>query len=963
MNDMTVPARNSLAIAAQQVLLSTRPPVFAIMLGAFEVSPHLFERVPAGATFDSLCPADGGAWICRVNDEWISRADWWQEPRGGDVIVFCRAPQGRDATRIIATIVVLVASYYTGGALSAAGYSAGASAAGAAAVGIAGNLLISALIPLASQNFENSSDNSPTYSVSLQGNQARLDQVQPVLYGHNKTFPDYACQPYYRYEQGNQILYVCLQVGLGQYSIPRVAIDDTPLDDFIDVSYLVVGPGQTLTTLAEQHLVETNVITATEVSGQTMVYQQWVGPFVATGPGQLCTKISIDIVFPYGLMGPTPNYGVGWTFVARRVDDFEQPAGPWFNLKPGPAGSHETYVTASATPIRLTFDYPVPAGRYQVRGQRISQRTTNPNEPHDITWAGMRATLAEAGVINEHATFIVARIRASEQLNSISSRRISVISDRMLPIWNGLAWSAPQVTRSIAWAATDVLRNSIYGRSLDDPQIDLPTYLALDAEWEERRDHFDHVFDVDGDTWSALATILLVGRAVPLIRGSRYTAVRDSLQTLPVAGYTMRNIKQGSFQLSYTLAEPDEIDCVQLEYTDLRTWDTAQACAQVVNGEIVGYLVNRDADVPAEVPDPENPITIQVAGIIDQFHALREAAYRMADMRYRRRMATWVSELDGLLPSYGSLVSVAHDVPAWGQSGDVWQWDAGQLIVSTTEPLDWSGIGPFFIRLQTRIGGLTTPIPVTRLSSTDNGCKLSASPGIDLITDDPARERTRYIFGPSSAYGADCRVKAIKPNSSSEIQLSVVLEDNRVHAADGPWLGKETSILIAGQTTDTGGSAPTGSIVKVITGGDIEYSGPVGSVMFFSLVNDGTIHARYGPSADESTQQPFDGTTGWLYPQPVSPAVAGHYQVVASYVNIGASSNNLQGTFDTILPLSETRTWAAPPIARDTDGNVTGGTLCKVHFQITDRDGVFQGEFAIYFVLNLESPTEGGGGE
>ena len=952
---------NSIADAPQQILLAQRPPVYAVADG-IEVHPGMFQRVPDGASIADLCPP--GVWLCHASGEWISRNDWWQPPRGGDVIVFCRAPTGKDGIRVLLTIAVIVASIWTGGAVGAAYGSAAYGAAGGAAVSIVGSALVNALVPLDVGNLQSSTDTSPTYSVTLQGNQARLEQVQPVLYGYNKTYPDYGCQPYYRFDNPSfdQYLFACLQVGLGQYQVLRVSIDDTPLQNFEDIDFKIVGPGQAITSLADQTLVETNIISATEVSGQTMVYNVWVGPFVATSPQQTVTVIEIDIVFPYGLQGPTPNYAVSWQVHARAVNDFEQAVGVWFSL------GNETYAEASAKPIRLTYRYAVPAARYQVRVRRTSTRTTNPAEPHDIAWAGLRCTLSRAGVVNTDATFVVVKMRASEQLNGLSARRISVLSQRMLPVWNGSSWSAPVATRSIAWAMADVLRNTVYGRGLSDAQIDLPALLALDAVWSARQDHFDFVFDSDNDTWSALAIVLRAGRAVPLIRGSRYTAVRDALQTLPVAGYTMRNITQGTFTLSYTMPEPDEVDCIRLEYQDFRVWDSAQAVAQVVGGSIIGYAINFDGDTPAGVPEPANPVTIKMPGIRGVSQALREAAYRLADLRYRRRVATFTCEMDGRLPAFGSLVSVAHDVPDWGQSGDLVDWDTDTLTAYTSEPLDWSGSAPFFIRLQTLTGGLTAAITVSPLSGDASGCVLASNPGFTPLTTDPSRERTRYLFGPSSKYGADCRVKAIKPTGPSDNTLTVVLEDNRVHAADAPWLpgsGVQDPINDGSVSPDTD-AGDTGAMValslySLAAVGETDI--PTPPRVTYTLRSDGVVEVSsfggHGTLSDATL------TAQWLNPQPIAPAIAGTYQARATALTVIGPAP--EGALNTWQPLSTSRTWAIEGYTETISGGGDSGftTLYSQHIvilliEIRDTAGVVQGSARISMVVQ---PAEGGGGE
>ena len=70
-----------------------------------------------------------------------------------------------------------------------------------------------------------------------------------------------------------------------------------------------------------------------------------------------------------------------------------------------------------------------------------------------------------------------------------------MIATRKLPVWTGTAWTAPQATRSIAWAIADAARNASYGARLVDSRLDLDGLKALDALWSARGDSFDARFD------------------------------------------------------------------------------------------------------------------------------------------------------------------------------------------------------------------------------------------------------------------------------------------------------------------------------------------------------------------------------------------------------------------------------------------------------------------------------------
>ncbi len=116
---------------------------------------------------------------------------------------------------------------------------------------------------------------SPTYSLSAQGNEARLGQPIPVLYGRHLIYPDLATQSYQEFVGNEQYLFQLHVIGQGEYDLEQVRIEDTPISSFEEVQTEVVSPGGSVT------LFETDVVTAPEVAGQELISvtldQTWAG--------------------------------------------------------------------------------------------------------------------------------------------------------------------------------------------------------------------------------------------------------------------------------------------------------------------------------------------------------------------------------------------------------------------------------------------------------------------------------------------------------------------------------------------------------------------------------------------------------------------------------------------------------------------------------------------------------------
>ena len=179
------------------------------------------------------------------------------------------------------------------------------------------------------------------------------------------------------------------------------------------------------------------------------------------------------------------------------------------------------------------------------------------------------------------------------------------------------------------------------------------------------------MFDQALTVWKALTRIARVGRAVPFLQGGILRIVRDQPQTLPVALFSPRNIVKGSFKVQYLMPGDDTADAVTVEYFSSRTWKS-------------------DEETVA-LPDSaaEQPAKVSLFGCTDTAIARREGLYMAAANRYRRRTVTFRTELEGLVPTYGDLIAVAHDLPRWGQGGEVIGWDPGARNLTLSEPLEW----------------------------------------------------------------------------------------------------------------------------------------------------------------------------------------------------------------------------------------------------------------------------------
>jgi hypothetical protein len=853
-------------------------------------------RVRAGGLIRDLVPDHRQPWVCVVDGLPLRRDYWLQRRVGpGEVIELHLVVQGgREGSRAILQIVAqVVIAYIT------AGMSMYYQIAARVALTLAANALINELVPISGPSSALPQGASSTYNVALAGNQARLGQPIPVIYGRMQVYPDFAAQPYLEYDatvnnQGDQYYYALLCIGHGSYELEAVNIDDTSIDHFQDVQYQVLAPGEQPT------LVNPAVVTALEVAGQEMQSGQYVGAFAACGPRRRAQAIGIDVVFPRGLgvsnnNGSMSNRTVSWRVEVREVNDFGRSTSPWSII------ATESLTLNIAGQVRRSYRYELDApARVEVRLVRTDIKSNDIRVLNDIVWSGLRSYLDANATLAPTATHIELRIRASEQLSGMSQRRISTIVHRLVRTWHpDTGWGPEVATRSIAWALADKWKNGVYGDGLTDDRIDLQSLYEHDQVWAGRQDRLDMVFDTRVDSASADQAMASCGRATVFHRHGVRTLARDQRQDLPVTAYTSRNMLPGSARIDYVQATEITADGVIVEYFDNRSWDW------------------EEVECPAPgVSEMTRPVRLRLPGITGRTHAEREGLYHAATNVYRRRFASWQTEMQGIFATFGAPVLFSPVLQADNQSGDVAFWDADTLTMGLTEPVVFED-ADVYIRLLRDDGGVTEPIRVTP-GSTQWDVVLDTAPPIDVVIDDAERERTKYVLGTLTQVRQLVRMLGVRPQGRNEdgapiYELSGVIEDDRVHDVDEhllPGPGDIQDPVDPGEDDDGGGSL----ILVNITNQQIGFSGSSGGgpseiSIRYALRNDGRAYR-------DTSLTPIQYLSGqWSFPQPIEADQAGQFEVRATLLGQFLTPGSLGsagftgGSFGVWQALSTDRYW------------------------------------------------------
>ncbi|SEO36306.1 Putative phage tail protein, partial [Gemmobacter aquatilis] len=484
--------------------------------------------------------------------------------------------------------------------------------------------------------------------------------------------------------------------------------------------------------------------------------------FTASAADTMATHLAVDLVLPRGLFdlgssGKLNDQSLRVIIQAQQIDANGNALGAWVQI------ADVTLTDRTSTPIRRSIRRAVsPRGRYAVRAWRVDQKDDDSSIGHDVALAGLRAYLREPEDFGD-VTLIAMRMRATNNLSLQASRKVGVIATRKIPIWTGSAWTAPQASRSIAWAIADAARNASYGAALADARIDLASLLVLDAVWAARGDRFDGRFDSAASWWESVARIAQAGRARIFMQGGVLRVVRDGAETLPIAMFSMRNIIKGSFAVDYAMPTAATADAVEVSYYDGTYWT-----ARRVTAKLPGSAAAK-------------PAKMEGFGITGRDHAMREGMYQAASNRYRRRSVKFDAEMAGFIPSIGDLIAVQHDMPAWGAHAEAVAWEAGSLTLTVSEDLTW-GAGTHYVGMRRADGSVSGPWEVTAGARADQMVFVTAPDMVPYTASE--RDRTHLAFGPGTTWAALCKVVGIKPKGLYQVTIEAVPDDPSVHSAE-----------------------------------------------------------------------------------------------------------------------------------------------------------------------------------
>ncbi|WP_114393230.1 host specificity factor TipJ family phage tail protein [Oleisolibacter albus] len=733
-------------------------------------------EVPAGGSVLEILTGQGllrqacdaTVWL----DDWcVPRARWAEVlPRPGQLLSVRALPAGgggqggKNALRIVATLVIVAISVWTGqvyGAQLAAplGTSvATATALTTAAVSSVGMMALNMLIPppkLSADQMEK------RYSIDA-NNAASPYGLVPVPLGRHRWAPRYAAKPYTEVVGEDQYVRILFDLGPGPLEIDRASmrLGDTPLSDYSDVELEIRQgfPGDAPIALFPGTV---------EELGQGVGLPQGVlrqkDGWITRAIDQDADELSLDFIFPTGVWRTTgggnrkpteaavecqyaPVGTENWT--AFPTDDSFSP------------GVLRVYAETDNSLLRRGTRVAVARGKYQVRVRRLIDHDGNSKYSDSMVWAAARAVLNEAPLKTRVPHALVAmRIRASGQINGTVSN-FNLIATRICPDYDAATGTwVERPTRNPASLFLWVARGPANLRPAADHKIDWPTLAAWHEACAAAGYTYDAVLDGAGTVFERLKQIAAVGRAQFQVRDAKYSVVRDVPQDVPVTVITPRN----SWGFKFTRLFADIPHALRCRFADEKAdYKTAER------------LVFDDGYSEANATLYE---VLDLPGLTNADQVHKAGRYHLAQLRLRPSIYELNQDVESLIVRRGDRVDVQHDVMLVGlSSGRITGIGADRLSIEADEACPMEEGKRYALRIRHTLG--VTEVPLTTVPGEATRLQLtSALPAA-------VKEGDLFAFGEAGRVTVPLLVKGIYPGADLTAKLELVDLAPEIHQAD-----------------------------------------------------------------------------------------------------------------------------------------------------------------------------------
>lgn len=319
---------------------------------------------------------------------------------------------------------------------------------------------------------------------------------------------------------------------------------------------------------------------------------------------------------------------------------------------------------ATLTPQRMTHECNVASGRWQVKAVRTSNASGNGRTRETLQWVSLRGLIP--GSLTYGQTSIALKIKSQNTLTQGASNKFKVLATRMLPLWNATSRTWGDLTPTRSWAAAIcAVAKAAWGGRLTDDQLNLDSIWAFGARIDAKNWHYDAYIDGAYNVWQLVTEMCQPVFGIPRLEGTILNIIEDCADRPPRYTLTPRNIRRGTFGITFLTFDEQTPDDVSTDYLD----------------EDAGYA---QRDVTAVLPESESrePLGRGMLGIVNRDHAYRVCVGYAARNRWRRIKVECEVEGLGRRMLYGDACMVSHPRLRDTANGIVRGWDAATLTLT-----------------------------------------------------------------------------------------------------------------------------------------------------------------------------------------------------------------------------------------------------------------------------------------
>jgi len=639
------------------------------------------------------------------------------ELENGDVVNIAIVPKGggrggggKKILGIVASIAIAIAApYAAAGMLGTVIGGTGAMAAGlgtyalAAGIAVAGNLLLSAIMPKPSMPGFDRMDfkNSNTYGWNKPTNQAMQAQVVPKVFGTHKITPPLIASHIIS-DGDKQYFNGLYALNDGEIKdIREIKINDEPIENFKGVTYEI-----------RNGLNNQNIISNFNDTSYDKNIGKKLNPdlsySLAQTDGNFVTSLSVTLVFPRGLYYANDKGGLDGYSVNVRVEysadgkNWTAITGQTLNVVPAdispfrkhwrkykfrgktyegspeearakmladypPTGVSYAVVTAAQTStFRRVFRVGnLPPNKYNIRAKFETAPNTGSRYASDCYLEYVTETVSDDFIYPKTALLAI-RALATDQLNG----------------------GAPRISAVVT--ANSDNPSHICRKILEDSGVESLRIMPSFNEWanfcEEKGLKCNIVFDSELSVRKALDTVSLLGRASVLQAGSKFDVIIEKAGLIPAQSFLfgMGNILSDTFKQNF-LPLVDRANFIEITYYD-KNKDYEPSVVSV-------------GQIAADNSRVSNKSSVTLVGCTDEAQARAYGRFTLNCNRYLTETIEFEADKDSLVCRYGDIIKVSHDTPQYGFSGRLLE-DSGADFVILDRDLDTVGGVKYAIQIK-----------------------------------------------------------------------------------------------------------------------------------------------------------------------------------------------------------------------------------------------------------------------